>query len=111
MKTHQTRRGSGGVAQERTFQEYLAVMLRGKWIILITFLVVLLATILFTKLVDPTYQATAKVLLNSTELRSSLFLDAGRVDGVKNIVQNWPSWVPGLWRTPSQSGCARRNIW
>ncbi len=88
MKTHQTHRSSGGTSQERTFQEYLAVMLRGKWIILITFLVVLLATILVTKLMDPVYQATAKVLLNPTELRSSLFLDGVRADGVKNIVQN-----------------------
>jgi tyrosine-protein kinase Etk/Wzc len=63
-------------------------MLRGKWIILITFLVVLLATILVTKLMPPIYQATAKVLLNPTESKSSLFLDAGRADGVKNIVQN-----------------------
>ncbi len=88
MKTHESRRSSGGVTQERTFQEYLAVMLRGKWIIVITFFVVLLATLLFTKLMDPVYQATAKVLLNPTELRGSLFLDAGRADGVKNIVQN-----------------------
>ena len=88
MKTHQTRKPSSGVSQERTFQEYLAIMLRGKWIILITFVVVLVATILFTKLSDPVYQSTCKVLLNPAELRSSLFLDAGRPDGVKNIVQN-----------------------
>lgn len=88
MRTHQTRKPSAGPAQERTFQEYLAIMLRGKWIILSTFIVVLVATILFTKLSDPVYQSTCKVLLNPAELRSSLFLDAVRADGVKNIVQN-----------------------
>ena len=45
-------------------------------------------TILFTKLSDPVYQSTCKVLLNPAELRSSLFLESQRSDGVKNIVQN-----------------------
>jgi capsular exopolysaccharide synthesis family protein len=88
MKTHQTRKPSSGISQERTFQEYLAIMLRGKWIILITFVVVMIGTILFTKLSDPVYQSTCKVLLNPAELRSSLFLESQRSDGVKNIVQN-----------------------
>ena len=61
MKTHQGRGRGGSPTQERGFQEYLAIMLRGKWVILITFLVVLLATILVTKLMDPVYKATANV--------------------------------------------------
>ncbi len=88
MKTHQTRRPGSETPQERGFQEYLAVMIRGRWIIITTFLVVLVATILITKLTPPTFQATCKVLLNPAELRSTLFLDAVRPDGVKNIVQN-----------------------
>ncbi len=64
------------------------MMLRGKWIILITFVVVLLATILITNLMDPVYKATSDVLLNPAELRSSLFLDGARNDGAKNITQN-----------------------
>jgi len=64
------------------------MMLRGKWVILITFVVVLLATILITNLMDPVYKATSDVLLNPAELRSSLFLDGARNDGAKNITQN-----------------------
>ncbi len=88
MKTHQTRKTSSTVSHERTFQEYLAIMLRGKWIILSTFVVVLVATILFTKLSDPVYQSTCKVLLNTSELKGSLFAEAARSDGLKNTVQN-----------------------
>jgi capsular exopolysaccharide synthesis family protein len=88
MKTSQRRTGSETVSHDRGFQEYLAVVLRGKWIILVTFVVVLVAALLITKLADPVYQATCQVLLNPAELRSTIFLDAVRPDGVKNIVQN-----------------------
>ena len=74
---------------ERTLQEYLAVIYRGKWTILIVFGAVLVLTILFTKLTEPTYKATAQVLLNTKELQSTtLFLDAGRMEGPRYITQN-----------------------
>ncbi len=88
MKTPQRRSAGETVSHDRGFQEYLAVVLRGKWIILVTFLVILVAALLITKLADPVYQATCQVLLNPAELRSTIFLDAVRPDGVKNIVQN-----------------------
>src|SRR4030042_5807584 len=88
MKTHQPRGTGIGSSLERGIQEYFAMMIRGKWIIGITFLAVLIATILFTKLTPPTYQATAKVLLNTSEGRGARFLDAVQSDGVKNAIQN-----------------------
>ncbi|MCC6395845.1 MAG: polysaccharide biosynthesis tyrosine autokinase [Bacteroidetes bacterium] len=88
MKTHQNRAAGPDGPRERGIQEYFAMMIRGKWIIGVTFLAVLIATILFTKLTPPTYHATAKVLLSAGEGRGALFLDAVRTDGVKNVIQN-----------------------
>jgi len=88
MKTHTGQKGNGGVTHERSFQEYLAIIARGKWVILAVFLTVLIATILYTKLSPPVYQANCQVLLNSNEQKSAIFLDAARTDGMKNITQN-----------------------
>jgi len=88
MASNAGNRSGNASARERTFQDYLAIILRGKWIVFGVFLAVLGGTVLFTKLVDPVYKASSQVLLNTKELQSSLFLDAARVDGVKNITQN-----------------------
>lgn len=88
MASNSGNRSGNGVPHERTLQDYLAIILRGKWIVFGVFLAVLGATILFTKLVDPVYKASAQVLLNTKELQSTIFLDAVRPDGVKNITQN-----------------------
>jgi uncharacterized protein involved in exopolysaccharide biosynthesis len=40
---------------DRTLQEYVAVIMRGKWIILSVFGVVLLGTVLYTFFADPVY--------------------------------------------------------
>jgi len=86
MKTHQARRVETGTASERSFQEYLAVMLRGKWIILASFLLVVLAVMLYTKLSDPVYQATCQVLL-SRDTKAGLFVDQAQ-EWNKTTVQN-----------------------
>ena len=88
MRTTVNRRAGHDGPPEKNLKDYMAVIVRGKWIILIVFGVVLIGTILFTKLTPPTYQATCQVLLNSTEQRSTLFADAMRPEGMKNITQN-----------------------
>ena len=88
MRIPANRRSGHDGAPEKNLKDYFAVIIRGKWIILIVFGVVLIGTILFTKLTPPTYQATCQVLLNSTEQRSSLFLDASTPAGMKNTTQN-----------------------
>jgi capsular exopolysaccharide synthesis family protein len=88
MKTHTGQKGNSGVTHERSFQEYMAIIARGKWIILAVFVAVLVATILYTKLSAPVYQAACQVLLNSNEQKSTIFLDAARTEGMKNITQN-----------------------
>jgi succinoglycan biosynthesis transport protein ExoP len=87
MKTHQGRHGEPRVASERAFQEYFAIMLRGKWIILTTFLVILAATVLLTKLSDPVFQATCQVIL-SREAKGNLFVDQMPSEATKTITQN-----------------------
>jgi len=87
MKTNQGRRGETVPGTDRAFQEYIAIMLRGKWIIIITFFIIVAGSILFTKLSEPVYQATCQVIL-SRESNGKLFVDQAPVEGNKTIVQN-----------------------
>ena len=75
-------------SSDRTLQEYIAVIMRGRWIILSVFGVVLLGTALYTFFSDPVFTATCQVLLNKSEMKSTVFLDAMRPDRVENVVQN-----------------------
>ncbi len=88
MKTGPNRRPGGNASSERTFQDYLAVMVRGKWVVLSVFAAVIALTMLVTKLMAPVYKASCQVLLNTRELQSSLFLDAVRPEYGQNITQN-----------------------
>jgi succinoglycan biosynthesis transport protein ExoP len=87
MKTHQGRGVETPASTERAFQDYIAIMLRGKWIILTTFLVVLAATIAITKLSDPVYQAVCQVIL-SREATGKLFVEQMPTEINKTLVQN-----------------------
>lgn len=51
--------------QERqiTFRDYLRVMYRGRYLILVSFLVVLISTVYFTFTMEPVYEASAKLLI------------------------------------------------
>jgi uncharacterized protein involved in exopolysaccharide biosynthesis len=71
MKRSSSGKSSSRVSTERTFQEYLAIISRGKWIILAVFGFVLLATAVYTFLAEPVYTATCQVLLNKAEMKSS----------------------------------------
>jgi tyrosine-protein kinase Etk/Wzc len=88
MKTAPKRRAGGSASSERTFQDYIAILVRGKWVILSVFAGVIVLTVLVTKLMDPVYKSSCQVLLNTRELQSSLFLDAVRPEYGQNITQN-----------------------
>ena len=89
MKTHgNTRPGAGPARSDRSFQDYLAIVIRGKWIILWVFAGMLVATLIVTKLMAPTYKASCQVLLNPREASSSLFLESVRPNRVETITQN-----------------------
>lgn len=75
-----------GISQEPTFQEYVSILLRGKWTILISFALVFAGTALFTFTTDKVYEATATVLVDTKGQQSSLPLfDITGMGGVKNI--------------------------
>jgi capsular exopolysaccharide synthesis family protein len=88
MKTPTNGRPSGGAASDRTIREYMAILMRQRWTILTVFLIVLIATIVFTKLSSPVFTATTNVLLNKSELGTTLFADGTRADRSETITQN-----------------------
>jgi tyrosine-protein kinase Etk/Wzc len=75
-----------GVLQEPAFQDYIQIILRGKWIILVTFLLVMAGTAIFTFTMDPVYESSASVLVDTKGQQSGLPLfDVTGMGTVKNI--------------------------
>lgn len=74
------------VIQQRMFEEYLQVVLRGKWIILASTVVVLALTGLYTFTTAKMYEATSIVLVDTKGQQSSVPLfDVSGMGAVKNI--------------------------
>lgn len=74
------------VIQHQRFEDYVQVVLRGKWIILASTVVVLALTALYTFTIDKMYEATAVVLVDTKGQQSSLPLfDVSGMGAVKNI--------------------------
>ncbi len=73
---------------DRTVREYLAVILRGKWIILSSFVIVLGAAILYIQFADRVYRATASVRIDVKAAESSMFQQTSNAIGNLNIIQN-----------------------
>jgi len=70
--------------EEPSIHDYIAILFRGKWVILATVFLVTGATALFTFLQDPVYESTASVLVNVEGKMTSLpLLDV--TGGIKNI--------------------------
>lgn len=76
---------NNGHAQEPGFEDYLQIILRGKWVIAVSFLLVLGATATYTYLTKPTYEATASVLIDTKGQQTSGFMDFTGFGAVKNI--------------------------
>ena len=65
-----------GSARDSSLHEYLAVLHRGRWLILIIATVVSFATALYTFLTNPVYESSALVLVDSKGKTGTLpFLD------------------------------------
>ncbi len=73
---------------ERTVREYMAIIMRGKWIVLVTFALVFGASLLYIKVADRVYKATASVRIDVKALESSLFQQPSVATGNLNIIQN-----------------------
>jgi len=64
-----------GSHYELTIMDYLLIILRGKWIILVTCIVVLGGMILYTKSIQPQYVATSRILINTRLAEAPQFLN------------------------------------
>jgi tyrosine-protein kinase Etk/Wzc len=88
MKNQSQGKGVVSANQERSFKDYLATILRGKWIALGALAGGAGVAALVTFLMDPVYQASCQVLLNTRDLQSSLFIESVRPVRGENITQN-----------------------
>ncbi|HEX9006547.1 MAG TPA: polysaccharide biosynthesis tyrosine autokinase [Bacteroidota bacterium] len=73
---------------DRTLHDYLAVILRGKWIILTCFVLVFGAALLYIKFADRVYRATTSVRIDVKAAESSIFQQTPSYIGNLNIIQN-----------------------
>ncbi len=77
---------NGLIQQEPRFEDYLQIILRGKWIILTTFLLVLGGTAVYTFIAQPMYEATTSVLIDTKgQQNTGLLFDVTGFGAVKNI--------------------------
>jgi len=79
---------SPGVLLGMSLREIAAVLSRGKWRLLTTFLVILVTVIVLTFLMKPTYESTASLLVDTRQSPSSLFEDARSLGMTIDIMQN-----------------------
>ena len=71
-----------------SFSDYLRILYRGRWIILISFIVVFTATLIFTLTTPPTYEASASILIESTGLMERSFFDMNAFGNQSTLVAN-----------------------
>ncbi len=70
-----------------SLQDYMRILYRGRWIIVISFTVVLIATLIFTLTTDPTYEATTSILIQSNGMERSLF-DLNALGNQNTLIAN-----------------------
>ncbi len=71
-----------------SFSDYLRILYRGRWIILISFIAVFTATLIFTITTPPTYEASASILIESTGLMERSFFDMNAFGNQSTLVAN-----------------------
>lgn len=74
--------------QQLSVQDYLRVLYRGRWIILISFLGVLIVTAYFTFTSRPVYQARAKILVESQGAMQRAIFDANYLTPPSTTITN-----------------------
>jgi tyrosine-protein kinase Etk/Wzc len=74
--------------QQLNIQDYLRVLYRGRWIILIAFLGVLIVTAIFTFTADPVYQAKAKILVDSQGSMQRAIFDVNYLNPQSTAISN-----------------------
>lgn len=74
--------------QQLSVQDYLRVLYRGRWIILASFLAVLIVTAYFTFTTKPVYQARAKILVESQGSMQRAIFDASYLNPQSTTITN-----------------------
>jgi capsular exopolysaccharide synthesis family protein len=78
--------GPHAYVPHQRFEDYVQVILRGKWIIVASTVVVLALTAVYTFTTDRVYEATAVVLIDTKGQQSSIpIFDVSGIGAVKNI--------------------------
>ncbi len=74
--------------QQITLQDYLRILYRGRWIIIASFLTVLLATAYFTFTADPVYESTAKIMVESQGSMERALFDVTYLGNQTTLITN-----------------------
>lgn len=61
------------IEQEKTLNEYINILLKRKWVMLITTSVIILVVIFFNIVATPTYKAVTTILISPSNVQSSIF--------------------------------------
>lgn len=67
--------------------DYLAILYRNRWLIVVVFTVVIFSAVGVTMIMEPVYESTASLLIDTRQSSSALFQDP-RYLGTANIMQN-----------------------
>lgn len=74
--------------QQISFQDYLRILYRGRWIILFSFLAVLAGTAYFTFTAKPVYEASAKILVESQGSMERALFDINYLNNQSTLITN-----------------------
>ncbi len=74
--------------QQISIQDYLRILYRGRWIILTSFLIVILATAYFTFTATPVYEATAKILIEDENSMERALFDINYLGNQSMVIAN-----------------------
>ncbi len=74
--------------QQVSLEDYLRIIYRSRWLILASFLVVLVATVIFTFTTPPVYQATAKIMVESKGSMERALFDLNYLGNQSTLVTN-----------------------
>ena len=74
--------------QQVSLEDYLRIIYRSRWLILASFLVVLIATVIFTFTTPPVYQATAKIMVESKGSMERALFDLNYLGNQSTLVTN-----------------------
>ena len=74
--------------QQVNLQDYLRILYRGRWIILASFFVVLLATAYFTFTSPPVYEASAKIMIESKGSMERTLFDVNYLGNQSTLLTN-----------------------